>query len=235
MKCEKCGHEYTGNFCQNCGSKSEFHSADASKKKKKFKWWYILVIIVAIGVIGSIGNGGKEASAPEEPTSQTDADKNESKAKQLKADAKSAFDDANYPSAMEKCALITSTYPETETAKAIPAFIEELNASLPHLSSVDLCEEYASNEVKADEAYRDKLVVISGKVSEIGKDFADNVYITMGDGNEYSFAAAQFTFKADSEIAKVAELKKGSPASVIGVCDGVSIMQVMLDDCYFES
>ena len=67
MKCSKCGQDYDGNFCPNCGTPAP-GNADAPKKKKKFHWWYILIIIVVLGVIGSMGN--EEESVPSENTAQ---------------------------------------------------------------------------------------------------------------------------------------------------------------------
>lgn len=75
MKCTKCGNEFNGNFCSQCGTRYEATvnnappqftqstptvSAKPQKKKKPFylKWWFIAIVIIAIGV-GAIALGGR--------------------------------------------------------------------------------------------------------------------------------------------------------------------------------
>ena len=67
MKCNKCGQEYDGGVCPNCGTSAPGKS-DVPKKKKKFRWWYILIVIVVIGVIGALGGG--DESGPTDPSGQ---------------------------------------------------------------------------------------------------------------------------------------------------------------------
>ena len=55
MKCIKCGQDYQGNFCPNCGTPAP-GNAEAPKKKKKFHWWYVLIALVLIGAIGSLSS-----------------------------------------------------------------------------------------------------------------------------------------------------------------------------------
>ena len=50
MKCQKCGTEYNGNFCPNCGTQ-----AQPIKQKRKLKKWQIVVIVVSVIVVGAIG------------------------------------------------------------------------------------------------------------------------------------------------------------------------------------
>ena len=75
MKCNKCGQEYDGGVCPNCGTSAPGKS-DVPKKKKKFRWWYILIVIVVIGVICSLGGGvesGPTDPSGQQPESQQDA------------------------------------------------------------------------------------------------------------------------------------------------------------------
>lgn len=68
MKCKKCGIEFEGKFCPECGTKNthtpgETASAEKNKKTKPFylKWWFILIIVLAlvIGIPSIAGNGEK--------------------------------------------------------------------------------------------------------------------------------------------------------------------------------
>lgn len=70
MKCIKCGQDYQGNFCPNCGTPAP-GNAEAPKKKKKFHWWYVLIALVLIGAIGSLGsNDDTPAQETEQPTQE---------------------------------------------------------------------------------------------------------------------------------------------------------------------
>ena len=62
MKCKKCGTEFEGNFCPNCGTK---------QKRKRPVLLVVLGIIVGLIIIGSIGNaigGDGEAITTPDPT-----------------------------------------------------------------------------------------------------------------------------------------------------------------------
>lgn len=66
MKCSKCGQEYQGNFCPKCGAPAPGNAAPAPHKKKKFRWWYVLIALVLIGVIGSAMGGNEEDPSTED-------------------------------------------------------------------------------------------------------------------------------------------------------------------------
>lgn len=77
MKCSKCGQDYDGNFCPNCGTPAP-GNADTPKKKKKFHWWYVLIVILILGVIGSIGGDEEEDTEgqPQQKQEQQTPDEN---------------------------------------------------------------------------------------------------------------------------------------------------------------
>ncbi len=75
MKCSKCGKDYQGNFCPNCGTRAPGNVDSVSPKKKKFHWWYVLIALIVLGAIGSLGNGSNDAE--EQDQTQTVAGESE--------------------------------------------------------------------------------------------------------------------------------------------------------------
>lgn len=82
MKCQKCGNNFDGNFCPNCGTGTQndapfVPAAQAKQKKKKSPLKVVIIVlavIVAIGVIG--GNSDKtESSSQAGSTSNPSASK----------------------------------------------------------------------------------------------------------------------------------------------------------------
>lgn len=68
MKCSKCGQDYAGNFCPNCGMPAPGNAETPlqPKKKKKFHWWYVLIIILVLGAIGSMGDDEGSETQPQQ-------------------------------------------------------------------------------------------------------------------------------------------------------------------------
>lgn len=60
MKCQKCGNEYEGQFCPNCG---EAANSTQAKKKPIFRRWWFWVLIVLVVLIVAIGTGGRKESS----------------------------------------------------------------------------------------------------------------------------------------------------------------------------
>jgi hypothetical protein len=86
---------------------------------------------------------------------------------------------------------------------------------------------YKENEVDADDRYKGKVVVVSGKVDDIGKDILDDAYVTVGTGAAFELPTAQCSL-GDPTDAK--GLKKGQAITVRGEVRGL-MMNVQLGDC----
>lgn len=106
-----------------------------------------------------------------------------------------------------------------EVKNAKPAFT---------ITAQELFKEYESNEVSADTKYKEKVVQVSGTVSDIGKDILDNPYVVVGSFGDLGLGV-QCTF-AESQNATISELKKGDAVSIKGTCNG-SLMHVQLNSC----
>lgn len=72
MKCYKCGQDYQGNFCPNCGTPAPGNADSTPKKKKKFHWWYILIALIIIGALGSLGGNDESPAQNSEQLVQED-------------------------------------------------------------------------------------------------------------------------------------------------------------------
>lgn len=79
----------------------------------------------------------------------------------------------------------SSVFPEF-TLKSIPLKV----------TSVELSREYESNELIADEKYKSKQVIVTGNVSGIHKDFADDVIIDLPSRNQFTPVGAELAKSA---------------------------------------
>ncbi len=93
----------------------------------------------------------------------------------------------------------------------------------------DLAATFDENEIKGNKLYKDKLAEITGTVSDIGESLGQT-YVVLSSGKDFSITNVQCFFKDDNEISKVAEIKKGTKATIIGKIDGKSI-NVAVNDC----
>jgi hypothetical protein len=95
------------------------------------------------------------------------------------------------------------------------------------ISASELFNAYENNEVAADNNFEDKVVIISGKVDEIGKDIMDNPYITFYRG-EYAFSHVQCMFDDENELMHLSRL---DPIRVKGVVSGKVAGSVLVRHC----
>ena len=94
------------------------------------------------------------------------------------------------------------------------------------VSANKIYAEYKANEVKADAKYKDKVIVVTGKVTDIGKDIMDQPYLVVG-GTGF-LDGCQCTF-ADSAVGDISNVNKGDKVSVKGKVTGFLGMVEMED------
>lgn len=75
MYCKKCGKEFTGKFCGECGEPAEATNNKQSKPKKAFykKWWFWVIVVLVIAIAGGGGDNNTESGT----NVKTDVSKNE--------------------------------------------------------------------------------------------------------------------------------------------------------------
>lgn len=93
----------------------------------------------------------------------------------------------------------------------------------------ELFDAYEKNEIAADDRYKGKLLEVSGKIDNIGKDILDTPYITLSVGGKFQIMGVQAFFDDDS-LPKLANLSKGQGVTLQCRCDG-KFGNVMLKEC----
>jgi len=108
----------------------------------------------------------------------------------------------------------------------------ELEKVLEEAIEVDykkLHSDYMDNAIKADGEYKNKMLILTGEISDIDREIAGNPYVIFDvDG---VLNNVRITFKK-SEEEKVAEFEKGQTIKIVGKCGGTLLSTtVALSDC----
>ena len=164
------------------------------------------------------------------------------RAKQQLSAARSAYDSGNFKNAIASAQEATSTLksirniPEASTlndeAKTLLADAKEAFANVPKfiLSADQLYQEYENNEIAADNKYKGKIVLISGKIQNISKDDIWNTPIIII-GSELFGVRCHLE---RSENPAVARLSKGQRVSVKGEVKGKDFPYVHVKNCTLQ-
>ena len=142
--------------------------------------------------------------------------------------AEKAFNDADFPKMLDILYDLTVKNPDAD----IDTFISEKIESLEVINAPALIDAYQENELKADNTYQGKLIVVKGNIDDLGKDILDDVYISLADDEQYSFDSVRCTLKDEKEISKAAELSKGDEIYILGTVDDYLMLSVNLKNCY---
>jgi tRNA_anti-like/GYF domain 2 len=134
------------------------------------------------------------------------------------SDASEAVRSANGATAQQRAAAATVA---TATAK------EEEAPTAVLLKT--LLSEYKDNEVRADQQFKGQLIVTSGKVGDVKKDFLNHIYVTVGNGGPFEIPVVQ-CFPIAGQESKAAALSKGDTVTIQGRVDGL-MMNVVVKDC----
>jgi hypothetical protein len=117
-------------------------------------------------------------------------------------------------------AATTSTVPVESPAPKYTATVD----------AVTLWKAYDANEVSADDAYKGKSLLVTGKVSSITKDMFDNIVVGLASPNQFMDTHA--TMK-DGEKSNAGRLSKGVTVKLICKCTGSVMGSPMLNECTF--
>ena len=102
-------------------------------------------------------------------------------------------------------------------------------SSAVHLNALGLLDEYDANEIAANERYNDRVVTLTGIVTDIGADILGTPYLTLPGRGGLSFV--QCMFDDQREARRLVNLTKGQRVTVQGRVSGKMLMNVILRDC----
>lgn len=96
------------------------------------------------------------------------------------------------------------------------------------MSADALARAYNANEIAADEKYKGKAVIISGKIQNIGKDILGSPFVVVGGSGMLDGVQCMFAKSATSSLAS---LSKGRTVTISGTVSGKMLTWVMMSDC----
>jgi hypothetical protein len=99
------------------------------------------------------------------------------------------------------------------------------------LTANKLASDYKANEIAADNAYKGKMVEVTGVVDSIGKGLFDDPYITLKTGE---VLVSIQCFLKPTEADKAAALTQGKQIAIRGKVDGL-LINVKVRDCEIVS
>lgn len=130
----------------------------------------------------------------------------------------------------EKLKQLLTDYPDSDIAINLDEILWGWDDSgIPTVTVAQLIADYESNEIKADSIYKDKLVLVTGIVDRVSKDTLGNVYVSLGDGEDFSLNSIQCYFLNED---MVSELKKGDSIQIAGKCIGITLISPEFINCY---
>lgn len=120
-----------------------------------------------------------------------------------------------------------STTPGAQVANdPAPAPVKEPAITVP---LKQILADYKGNEVRADNAYKDKRIRFTGKVHEVKKGvIGDQIYLIVNTTGGFEFPSAQCYV---DDAAKAAELNKGASVTLECDCHG-KLGNVSMKDCF---
>lgn len=97
------------------------------------------------------------------------------------------------------------------------------------ITAAQLYKEYHADQEAANAKYRDKIINVTGVVTEIGINRVDTPYVILTGGGQYEFLGVQCLFIAQDK-SKLAQLSEGQSLTIEGICQGYSF-DVILKNC----
>lgn len=137
----------------------------------------------------------------------------------LSVDSSESFDNAKQAATSQQSTPVVSEAPT-------PEYIE--------VTAEQLWTAYEGNQVNADLLYGDKLLSVTGVITDIGKDIlTDAPCVSLDSGNSYGLYPIQCFFPKNGEqTEQLAILSDGDIVTIYGTCTGEFITTIQLSECY---
>lgn len=131
--------------------------------------------------------------------------------------------------ALERLSMLTTLTAE-ETARLSELKASKLGDAPPEaIELAKLLKEYGSNEVRADDAYKNHVVEFSGIAGALERGAIGGITLPIGTGKPFERPVAHCFFD-DAQTKRVKELNKGDRVRVRGKVDGL-MMNVIVRSC----
>ena len=210
VKCEECGKEISSNVkvCPHCGY-----------KRKRGIWFYIMIFLVAIIILAVLGGNNDDSKLGTNSTSQEKSSSSTVK-KEL------------YLNEVE--ANIFHTLIQNQTEALInggePIFSNDENIVIPRVISANTIQlEYEKNEINADNLFKNKLLLVSGKVINISKNSSNEPSLSLSGGsNPYMTPSAKMK---KEYIDWASNLSKGTEVQMICKINHFIMGSIKLHNC----
>ena len=210
VKCEECGKEISSNVkvCPYCGY-----------KRKRGIWFYIMIFLVAIIILAIVGSNNDDSKLGTNSTSQE-----KSSASTVKKEL--------YLNEVE--ANIFHTLIQNQTEALInggePIFSNDENIVIPRVVSANVIQlEYEKNEINADNLFKNKLLLVSGKVINISKSSSNEPSLSLSGGsNPYMTPDAKMK---KEYIDWASNLSKGTEVQMICKINHFIMGSIKLHNC----
>ena len=210
VKCEECGKEISSNVkvCPHCGY-----------KRKRGIWFYIMIFLVAIIILAIVGSNNDDSQLGTNSTSQEKSSSSTVK-KEL------------YLNEVE--ANIFHTLIQNQTEALInggePIFSNDENIVIPRVISANTIQlEYEKNEINADNLFKNKLLLVSGKVINISKNSSNEPSLSLSGGsNPYMTPSAKMK---KEYIDWASNLSKGTEVQMICKINHFIMGSIKLHNC----
>lgn len=210
VKCEECGKEISSNVkvCPHCGY-----------KRKRGIWFYIMIFLIAIIILAILGSNNDDSQLGTNSTSQEKS-------------SSSGIKKELYLTEIEKNIFHTLIQNQTEALinGGEPIFSNDENIVIPNMISANTIQlEYEKNEINADNLFKDKLLLVSGKVRNISKNSSNEPSLSLSGGsNPYMTPDAKM--KKDY-IDWASNLSKGTEVQMICKINHFIMGSIKLHNC----
>ncbi|MDZ7817266.1 MAG: zinc-ribbon domain-containing protein [Aliarcobacter sp.] len=210
VKCEECGKEISSNVkvCPHCGY-----------KRKRGIWFYIIIVFVIIVVLAILGSNNDNSKLKANSTSQEKTSSSTVK-KEL------------YLNEVETniFQILIRNQVEAFINEGTPIFSNDENIVIPSMVSANTIQlEYEKNEINADNLFKNKLLLVSGKVRNISKNSSNEpILLLFGGSNPYMTPRARM--KKDY-IDLAVDLSKGTEIKMICEVNNFIMGSVNLHNC----